>query len=381
MNTPLLQSLLYYTTDAWAPFHMPGHKRSLALGNALPYSLDITEIAGFDNLRNPRGILLDLSRRAAAHWGADAAWLGVNGGTGAVLAAIRAQTARGDAVLVARNSHMSVFHALELCGLRPIFLEPAWLPDWGVYGALSQQALDAALLAHPEASLCVITSPTYEGVLSPLDCPIPLFVDAAHGAHLPLPEADLIAVSLHKTLPSLTQTALLLARGPRADQEKVSRAVNTFQTSSPSYVLLASIEHCLALLEAHQTEWFAAWHRRLDAFYAHARQWRNIQLFSAPGHDRSKLLVRCHAEHAAAFLRAHKIEPEYARGSLLLALTSCCDTDEAMSRLTAALDALDAVCPSAPPPAPRPAPLPAHFLEDPSAWHVEYPPGIPIYNG
>jgi len=368
---------------------MPGHKRNPALGDALPYALDITEIEGFDNLQNPQGVLRDLSRRAAAHWGADAAWLGVNGGTGAVLAGVRAMAARGDTVLVARNSHLSVFHALELCGLRPVFLEPAWLPDWGIYGALSQQTLDDALLAHPEASLCILTSPTYEGVLSPLDCPIPLFVDAAHGAavlddrgaHLPLPQADLTAVSLHKTLPALTQTALLLARGPRANRGKVSRAVNTFQTSSPSYVLLASIDCCLALLEAHQAELFAAWRRRLDEFYAHARSWRSLRLFDAPQHDRSKLLVRCHAGHAAAFLRSHKIEPEYARGNLLLLMTSCCDADEAMSRLTAALDALDAGCPPAPPPPPRPAPPPRPFLEDPAAWHVEYPPGIPIYKG
>ena len=377
MNTPLHQALSDYAAQGWAPFHMPGHKRNPALGNALPYDLDITEIAGFDNLQNPQGILLDLSRRAAAHWDCRAAWPCVNGGTGAVLAGIRAMTTRGDTVLVARNSHMSVFHAIELCGLRQVFLEPAWLPDWGIFGALSQQTLDEALRAHPDASLCVITSPTYEGILSSIECPIPLFIDAAHGAHLPLPEADLVAVSLHKTLPALTQTALLLARGfARADGDRISRAMNTFQTSSPSYVLLASVAHCIELLE--EPAWFAAWHRRLDAFYAHARAWRNLRLFSAAGHDRSKLLLRCHAEHAAAFLRGRKIEPEYARGNLVLLMTSCCDTGEAMSRLTDALDALDGDCPPAPAPAPHPAPLPAHFMDDPSAWHMEYPPGIPM---
>ena len=390
MNTsPLLPSLEAYAAAGWAAFHMPGHKRSPALGNRLPYQLDITELPGFDNLQHPQGILLELSRRAAARFACDDAWLGVNGGTGAVLAGIRAMTNRGDTVLVARNSHISVFHALELRGLRPVFLEPAWLPDWGIYGALPQSALDAALLAHPDAALCVLTSPTYEGILSPLDCPIPLFVDAAHGAailadrgaHLPLPQADLLAVSLHKTLPALTQTALLLARGPRADRDKVVCAINTFQTSSPSYVLLASIAHCLDLLDAHQAAWFAAWSRRLDAFYAHAHAWRNLKLFDAPGRDRSKLLLRCHAEHAAAFLRRHKIEPEYARNNLLLLMTSCCDTDDSMSRLTLALDALDAACPPAPPPVPRPSPLPANFLENPAAWAVEYPPGIPVYRG
>ena len=375
-NNDLPQALRDYADGGWAAFHMPGHKRSPLLGGGLPWRLDITEIAGFDNLNDPRGLLLDLKRRAAAHWGAGEAWISVNGGTGAVLAGIRAMTKRGDTVLAARNCHISVFHALELCGLRPVFLEPAWLPDWGIYGAVAQQALDEALREHPGAALCVVTSPTYEGVLSPLDCPIPLFVDAAHGAHLPLPRADLIAISLHKTLPALTQTALLLARGPRADRERIAREMRVFQTSSPSYVLLASVAHCLALLEAHQPAMFSAWEARLEAFYAHARQWRSLRFFDAP-HDKGKLLLRCDAEHAAAHLRSRKIEPEYARGNLLLLMTSCCDTGEAMARLTAALDALDADCPPVPAPAARPAPLPGNFLEEPGRWAVEYPPGVP----
>ncbi|MDR2687626.1 MAG: hypothetical protein LBB75_07725, partial [Oscillospiraceae bacterium] len=278
----LLQALEDYAMEGWAPFHMPGHKRSPSLGQGLPWRLDITEIAGFDNLNDPRGILLGLKRRAAALWGADDAWIGVNGGTGAVLAGIRAMTRRGDTVLAARNCHVSVFHAMELCGLRPVFLEPEWLPGWGIYGALSQRTLDEAIRAHPGASLCVVTSPTYEGVFSPLDCPIPLFVDAAHGAHLPLPRADLAAVSLHTTLPALTQTALLLARGPRAERDRVSREMRVFQTSSPSYVLLASVARCLELLEERRAEWFAARDARLDAFYARARRWRGLRLFDLP---------------------------------------------------------------------------------------------------
>jgi len=376
MNTNLSQALQDYAGEGWAPFHMPGHKRNPLLGQGLPWQLDITEIAGFDNLNDPRGILLDLRRRAAAHWGAGDAWIGVNGSTGAILAGIRAMTKRGDTVLAARNCHISIFHALELCGLRPVFLEPEWLPAWGIYGALSQQTLDEALRAQPGAALCVVTSPTYEGILSPLECPIPLFVDAAHGAHLPLPRADLAAVSLHKTLPALTQTALLLASGPRVDRERVSREIRVFQTSSPSYVLLASVASCLELLEKEQTALFAAWDARLDAFCARARRWRSLKLFDAP-HDRGKLLVRCDAEYAAAHLRALKIEPEYARRNLLLLMTSCCDTGESMARLTAALDELDAVCPPAPEPAGKPVPLPGNFLEEPAGWAVEYPPGVP----
>jgi hypothetical protein len=114
----------------------------------------------------------------------------------------------------------------------------------------------------------------------------------------------------------------------------------------------------------------------LDAFYARARQWCSLRLFDAP-HDKSKLLIRCDAAYAAAHLRNRKIEPEYARGNLLLLMTSCGDTDEAMARLAAALDELDARCPPPPAPAPRPEPLPADFLAHPEAWLVAYPPGVP----
>jgi arginine/lysine/ornithine decarboxylase len=320
------------------PFHMPGHKRNTGmLGGALPWRQDITEISGFDNLQNPTGLLLALRRRAAALWGSRTAFLGVNGSTGCLLAAVRAFTQHGDTALIARNCHMAVFHAAELRGLRVVLLEPEWLPAWGIYGAVRQQTLNAALAAHPAAALCVVTSPTYEGIHSPLECPIPLVIDAAHGAHLPLPAADLVVVSLHKTLPALTQTALLHVTSDRVNLQNLEHQFRIFQTSSPSYVLLASIEQCVALLKCRRAELFAAWQRRLDRFYACARQWRSLRLFAAP-HDRSKLLIACpSAEATAAYLRQRNIEPEYAQGQNLLLLTSPCDTDEMMRRLFEAL--------------------------------------------
>ena len=330
---------------------MPGHKRNTALlGERLPYAIDITEIAGFDNLQHPQGILRDVMNRAQALWGSDAAYMSVNGATGAILAGIRAMTKPGDTVLVACNCHMSVFHAIELCGLHAVLLEPEWLTKWGMYGAVPQQVIDEAQTQHPHASLCVITSPTYEGVLSNVRSSIPLVIDAAHGAHLPLPNADLIVHSLHKTLPALTQTAMLHVRGNRVDHERLEHNLRIFQTSSPSYVLMASIAECVALLEEHKQAWFAAWEERLRKFYAHAKTWRNMELFcvgesaggfaSAPT-DPSKLLIRCDAEQAAMHLRKHNLEPEYAHQCRLLCLTSPCDTDDMMAELTQALDELD----------------------------------------
>jgi len=384
------------------PFHMPGHKRNATLlGGALPYALDITEIEGFDNLHNSKGVLLDIMERARKYWGSDGAYLGVNGSTGSILAGVRAMTRPGDTVLVARNCHIAVWHAVELCGLRPVILEPEWMDGWGIYGAVTQETLDKALEECGEADrppqACIITSPTYEGITitSGPRCPVPLLIDAAHGAHLPLLEADITVMSLHKTLPALTQTSLLHVRGDRVDRGRLERQLQMFQTSSPSYVLLASIGQCVALLEEHP-EWFNAWERRLDAFYAYARQWKNLCLFVQP-HDRGKLLLRCDAGFAAAFLRAKKIEPEYARANLLLLMTSPCDTDAMMEQLTLALDELDMVCPPAPaplrPPSPAPCILPpaacfalphetvpaAEAVGRVCAEYIwECPPGVPI---
>jgi len=382
------------------PFHMPGHKRHAALlGDVLPWAMDITEITGFDNLQHPEGMLRDIARRAAAFWGSRAAYLSVNGSTGAILAAIRAMTQPGDTILVARNCHMSVFHAIELCQLRPIFLAPEWLPAWGIYGAVSQAAIDQAFTTHPEAALCVITSPTYEGICSDITCPIPLFVDAAHGAHLPLPGADLACVSLHKTLPALTQTAMLHVMSRRVDIHKLEHQLRVFQTSSPSYLLMASAEQCIALLETQRDALFAAWEQRLAAFYAHAKQWKNLRLFYPD--DRSKLLIQCRVANPYALLQKHRLEPEYIQHGRILFLTSPCDTDDMMLALTNALDELDALSPNSElPNEPSPLQLFACSLALPlnealrrpsetvnaaqaigricAEYVWEYPPGIPI---
>lgn len=335
----LLQALQNHSALA---FHMPGHKRrSDLLGGALPYAIDVTEIDGFDNLQAPTGVLRDIMERAGRLWGSDGAYLSVNGSSGAILAGVRALTRRGDTVLVARNCHMSVFHAVELCGLRPVLLEPQWLPAWGMYGAVGQAAFDAARMAHPEASLCVLTNPTYEGVFSEIITDLPLLVDGAHGAHLPLPAGDIVVQSLHKTLPALTQTALLHVRGERVDRQRLEHQLRVFQSSSPSYVLLASIGECVALLERHHAEWRAAWDARLDGFYSHALRWKRLRACDMPGRDRGKLLLRCDAQAAAVFLRTRGIEPEYAQENRLLLMTSFCDSEDMLRLLLLALDELD----------------------------------------
>ena len=211
---------------------------------------------------------------AAGLYGSRKAFMLVNGSTVGILAAIGAHTERGDKILIADNCHRSVYNAVELFGLDPVYLTPETDETSGVSCSVAPAAVESALKTAHGVKLVVITSPTYEGVISDVwsiagithERGIPLLVDEAHGAHLgfsdAFPEnatrlgADVVVMSLHKTLPALTQCSLLHICGEFADAGKTARLLSVLQTSSPSYVLLASIDHCLRLLVSDSEKLF-----------------------------------------------------------------------------------------------------------------------------
>jgi len=264
----LLQLLRENGEAGRLPFHMPGHKRNTERFPHLQHlsaAEDITEIDGFDNLHGAEGILAESMHSAAELWHSDRSFFLINGSSCGILAGIRALTKRGDTVIVSRNAHKSVYHAIELCGLRPVFLMPPWDGERGMFLSLPPAAVEDALIRYPEASLVILTSPTYEGVLSDVASiariahghDASLLVDEAHGAHLlgdPFPRgavlsgADLAVQSLHKTLPALTQTAVLHVCGTRVDRARLEHQLAVFETSSPSYLLLASMDGCVRAL-------------------------------------------------------------------------------------------------------------------------------------
>lgn len=175
--------------------HMPGHKENAALAPYLARlgaELDITELPEFDDLHDPSGVLAQGMDRAAKLWESRKSYFQVNGSTGGLLAAIRAATRRGDQVLVARHCHKAVYHAIELCGLDPVFLLPPVEETFGLAGSLSPEQVAQALEDHPGVKLVVYPSPTYDGVVSDTAgiCAaahakgVPVLVDEAHGAHL-----------------------------------------------------------------------------------------------------------------------------------------------------------------------------------------------------
>ena len=428
----LLEQQLSAAAAASYPLHMPGHKRRMQPAPGLECAAwDTTETAATDDLHEAEGILADAMNRTAALCGAARSWYLVNGSTVGLLAGIRALAPRGSEILAARNCHKAVYHAIELGGLTAHWLVPPVDPAFGVYGSIAPAAVKAALTAHPGVRCVVLTSPTYEGVLSDIASisaicrrhGVPLLVDEAHGAHLlPLARpygwqggavaggADLVVQSAHKTLPSLTQTALLHWNGgPLADPEEVERQLDVFETSSPSYPLMVSLDGCTGLLAAQGDALFAAWRARLDRFFAVAERWRHIRLLchgrdSVQNHplffgfDDSKLLLDI-GQEGAAFLRANGFEPEMVCGQNLLAMTSPCDEDAAFERLATLLTDYDAALPGRSPALPGTLPLPGRavctieaallrpFADIPLAQAAgrtaaeyvwAYPPGVPL---
>ena len=352
------------------PFHMPGHKRNTALtGNGFPYDRDITEIAGSDNLHDMSGVILAECQRAARLWGAAGAHILVNGSTCGILAAIRAYAGHDRGVVVARNAHKSVYNGIELCRLRPTYIYPK--TENGICASITPAEVDRALADTPDARLVVITSPTYEGVISDIAGiarvvharGAHLLVDAAHGAHLGIGDfpahpialgADIVICSLHKTLPAPTQTALALVGKGCPDPGAFAAQLAVFETSSPSYILMEQAARCIRLIEEQGRALAADWLCRLADFEADVSHLTHLRLLfraDLPGsvfsYDPSKLVISTRGTsmrgHALAetLRNEYKIEIEMAASDYVIAMTSPADTDTGFAQLARALCEID----------------------------------------
>ena len=372
----LYDKLREYAAGGVYPMHMPGHKRNTELlSGGLPYDIDITEIHGFDDLHDPHGLLLEISETAAELYGSAKAFPLINGTTVGVLAAIGALAERGDKILIAGNCHRSVRNAASLFGLGTVYIPSDIDGSSGVPRSIDPAAVESVLIKNPDIKLVVVTSPTYEGVISDIgslawvahDHGIALFVDGAHGAHLDFTErfgggavragADAVVMSLHKTLPALTQCSLLhICGGERVNTDEVKRLLSVLQTSSPSYVLMASIDRCLRLLKTDAEKLFAEYERNLRRFSEDVMPLKNLSIIGY-GRDTAdsgfyaldpgKLVIvtkntALSGTVLSDILRAeHSIELERACADYAIAMTSVCDRPEGFKRLSDALLAID----------------------------------------
>lgn len=341
--------------------HMPGHKRNVALlGDDLPYSIDVTEIDGADDLHDPEGsgIIGSLCEKYASLYGAKSARPLVNGSTCGILAGIRTLTKPHDTVIVARNCHKSVWHAIELCDLTPVCILPQIIEEHGICGAVTADAVKDAFGRAPEAVAVILTSPTYEGVIS--DVPAiaevckkhsaALFVDAAHGAHLGFSEhfpdfprgADIAVTSLHKTLPALTGTALGLVFNEKYSS-RFARNLGIFETSSPSYILMSSIAKCADILSDGKAL-FDNYRATLDEFYESTKP-KKLSLITTDDVGKISISTRgttfTGSSLAEELRKRFHIEPEMVHSDYLLCMTSVCDTADNLTALARAIMTLD----------------------------------------
>lgn len=406
MSTPLCDALRDYAGGQPARFHMPGHKGIFSpvpeLSGAVP--LDVTELSVTGDLYEA-GSPFD---RAQALWaerfGFSHCQLLTGGSTMGIHTGLSLFCRPGDRVLVDRNCHRAVFNAMALLDLRPVYLERPWLSRESVAGPVSPQAVENALENCPDIKTVCITSPTYAGVLSETEAISrivharggKLFVDGAHGAHLPFlgvdsfRGADGVAVSAHKTLPALGQGAMLFTDG--VAPARVRRAAAVFGTSSPSYLILASMDGVRAWLEGEGGPAYAETARRV----ARLRE-RFPALDGGPALDPARLtLLTKDGPALTARLEKEGIWPEMAdRGHVVLICTPQ-DLEGNLARLESALERnreLLGPCPPIPaPPLPQQAVPPRAALFAPAerlplgdcAGRVAacqlapYPPGVPV---
>lgn len=358
----LYEKLAAYGESDYYPYHMPGHKRRLG-GNILNRigALDITEIDGFDNLHEAEGILKRLQEKAAHIYGAEESFYLINGSTAGVLAAVSAAVPQGGKILLDRGAHRSAYHAVYLRDLQVRYLTADTVPGFGCRAAVSPGQVKQALEEEPDIQAVFLVSPTYEGIVSDIaeiakiahNRNIPLIVDEAHGAHLGFhpawPQnssrlgADLVIQSLHKTLPSPTQTALLHVNGSLADRGKLRRFLDIYQSSSPSYVLMAAMEEALDLTKEKAPELFGTFHSRFQEMLGELQNCRYLRFLQAEGMDIGKLVIgdRSGLYTGQALyerlLRLYHLQPEMAVASYVLAMFTVGDTKEGFCRMTQAL--------------------------------------------
>lgn len=265
-RAPLFEALLKHISRNPSRFHVPGHGQGRYLPGELSapggrslFSLDLTELPGTDDLHNPGGPIARAQELAAGTYGAGRSFFLVNGSTVGIQALITAVVGQGE-VIVSRNAHRSVLGGLIVSGAEPVYVAPEIIPDFGVDCGVAPLTISRALEAHPRAAAVLAVRPSYYGVARDLEEQVavahkrdkPLLVDEAHGAHLrfhrSLPNdamaagADASVQSTHKLGGALGQSSMLHLQGRLVDGDNVAAALSLLQTTSPSYILMTSLD-------------------------------------------------------------------------------------------------------------------------------------------
>lgn len=316
-QTPLLDALKAYKTHAHAPFYTPGHKQGMGISQPLAnllgtkvFQADLTELADLDNLFAPQGVIQAAQALAAEAFGASQTWFLVNGSTCGIEAAILATCSPGDKIILPRNVHSSAISGLILSGAIPIFVNPEYDPVSDIAHSITPASVQAALQKHPEAKAVLVVYPTYYGVCGDLQAiaqithqyHIPLLVDEAHGAHFAfhpqLPTsalaagADLTVQSTHKVLGAMTQASMLHIQGHRIDIHRVNKALQLLQSTSPSYILLASLDAARQQMALHGKALMSRTLELADIARSRISTIPGLSILQLPNLDQTRLTVK-----------------------------------------------------------------------------------------
>ena len=383
LNKTITKFLTEHADRKPVSFHMPGHKgsriyRENGYGDFLDKIMDcdITEIPGADNLFQTEGIIAETMKRYEKLYGVKKSYLLVNGSSGGLIAAILACVRPGGKLIMARNSHKSIFNALGLASIEPVYAYPEEAEGCGILGEITAEEVARCIDENPEAEAVILPSPNYYGICSDIKAIAEevhkrgkvLIVDQAHGAHLKFfgkyggagaalcgafPEsaeeqgADIVINSIHKTLASFTQSALLNLCSDRVKPFLLEDKLQTIESSSPSYPMMATLDINADLLENAGERLIRQWADNLDYFYAEAGKIPGLSVLMPKNLDRTKLNIDMSAygingNQLEEMLMERDIFIELVTGNIVMCMTGIGNTRRDYERLLEALSEIAA---------------------------------------
>lgn len=343
----LVEGLNRVIEEHLIPFQMPGHKGRIEEDI---YKYDFTEIPGTDNLTNPKGIIGETMEEIAETFGSIHSFISVNGATGAVLGAMSTAFKPGDEIIMMRSSHISIYDGAFLLGLRPKYT----FSDGNLLAQLKE-------LVSQETKGVVLTSPSFYGEIIEdevfawiVSKDLILVVDESHGSHLKLidPElssmryADIVVHSFHKTLPSMTQTAIMHLCSPRFTKSYAQKNLKLFQSTSPSYVLMRSLDIAMDIYITQGKELMEKLLSYCHEFKIDLEEKTDFRVIYQEGkQDKTRLLLRHTSSvdyaHIDEDLRRMGIQTEFQSQQGLLIMPSIMNTKEDFQKLLEALERVD----------------------------------------
>jgi len=382
-ETPIFSVLKdVYAARGVIPFHVPGHKQGVGVESEFynfmgpnPFKIDVTIFEMVDGLHNPKSHIKRALELTADAYGAKESFFCVNGTSGAIQAMIMSTVRAGDKILVPRNTHKSVNAGVILSGAQPVYMEPEIDQENGIAHGVSPETVERTLKENPDASAVLIINPTYYGVATDLkkivelvhSYDIPLLVDEAHGPHLRFANGDLplsameagadaCAQSTHKIIGAMTQGSILHVQGDRINYGKMRQVLSLLQTTSPSYILLASLDCARKQIALEGKELIASAVKKAEYLREEVNKVKGFrslgrEVLDGKGRfsfDPTKIAITARElgltgyQLERIFVDKYNIQPELSDFYNVLLVTTIGDTDESIEAVIAAIKDISA---------------------------------------